>query len=102
MRLVDDDRERMAAMLAADLFENVRKLLDSRYDNLLAAFDEVAQVAGMVGVPDGRTDFEEILDRLMQLAVENSAVGHHDDRFEHGLVVGLQPDQLMREPRDRI
>ena len=54
MRLVDDDRELPAPVLAADLVEDERKLLHRGDDDLLALGDELAQVARVLGVADRR------------------------------------------------
>jgi hypothetical protein len=43
--------------------------LNSRDDNLLAAFDELPQVAGAFGMADGRANLEKVFDRLVELIV---------------------------------
>ena len=48
------------------------------------------QVAGVLGVADRRADLGELLDRVADLLVENSAVGDHDDRIEDFLAVLLR------------
>ena len=45
--------------------------------------DELAQVAGVLGMPDRRADLGELLDRVADLLVEDAAVGDDDDRVEH-------------------
>ena len=87
MRLVDDDGEVAVPVLAADLVEDERELLDRRDDDLLAALDELAQVAGVLGMADGRADLGELLDGVVDLLVEDAPVGHDDDRVEDRLVV---------------
>ena len=82
VRLVDDDRELPSAVLVADLVEDERELLDRRDDDLLAALDELPQVAGVLGVADRRADLGELLDRVADLLVEDPAVGDDDDRVE--------------------
>ena len=47
-------------MLAPDLIQDVREFLDGRNDDLLAAFDELPQVAGVFGMADGRADLEKV------------------------------------------
>ena len=108
MRLVDDDGEGPAA-LDGDLVEDEGKFLHRRDDDLPALFDEPAQVARALGVPDGRADLHELPDRGLDLVVEQAPVGDHDHRVENlpvGLIrriaVALQADQLVRQPGDRI
>ena len=60
-----------AAVLVADLVEDERELLDGRDDDLLAALDELAQVAGALGMADRRADLGELLDRVADLLVED-------------------------------
>ena len=69
-------------MLAADLVEDERELLDRRDDDLLAALDEPPQVAGVLGMADRRADLGELLDRVADLLVEDASVGDDDDRVE--------------------
>ena len=82
VRLVDDDGEAPAAVLVADLVEDERELLDRRDDDLLAALDELAQVARVLGVADRRAHLRELLDRVADLLVEDAPVGDDDDRVE--------------------
>ena len=82
VRLVDDDGEAPAAVLAADLVEDERELLHRGDDDLLALGDELAQVARVLGVADGRAHLRELLDRVADLLVEDAPVGDDDDRVE--------------------
>jgi hypothetical protein len=82
MRLVDDDGEGPAA-LDGDLVEDEGKFLHRRDDDLPALFDEPAQVARALGVPDGRADLHELPDRGLDLVVEQAPVGDHDHRVEN-------------------
>ena len=102
VRLVDDDREVPVAMLVADLVEDERELLDRRDDDLLAALDELAQVARVLGMADGRAHLGELLDRVPDLLVEDAPVGDDDDRVEDGRRSFSQADELMGEPGDRV
>ena len=81
--------KRLSAVLVADLVEDERELLHRRDDDLLAALDELAQVAGVLGVAHGRADLRELLDGVLDLLVEDAAVGDHDDRVEDLLAVAL-------------
>jgi hypothetical protein len=101
VRLVDDDGEGLAA-LGGDLVEDEGELLHRRDDDLLALLDELAQVAGALGVAHGRAHLHELLDGRLDLAVEDAPVGHHDDRVEDLLLVALQADELVREPGDGV
>ena len=101
VRLVDDDGEGLAA-LGRDLVEDEGELLHRRDDDLLALLDELAQVAGVLGVAHGRAHLHELLDGRLDLVVEQAPVGHHDDRVEDLLVVALQTDELVREPGDGV
>ena len=91
-----------AAVLVADLVEDERELLDRRDDDLLAVLDELAQVARVLGVADGRAHLGELLDRVADLLVEDAPVGDDDDRVEDRRVVALQADQLVGQPGDRV
>ena len=48
----------------------------------LPLFDELAQVAGVLGMADGGAHLGELLDRVADLLVEDAAVGDDDDRVE--------------------
>ena len=50
----------------------------------LPLFDELAQVAGVLGVADGGAHLGELLDGVADLLVEDAAVGDDDDRVEDG------------------
>src|SRR5258705_9576877 len=53
-------------------------------------------------VTHGRADLHELLDGGLDLIVEQTPVGHHDDRVEHLLVLAFQTDELVREPGDGV
>ena len=53
--------------------------------------DEAPQVAGMLGVADGRADLRELLDRVADLLIEDAPVGDHDHRIEHLAAVIGEP-----------
>ena len=69
-------------------------------DDLLALFDEPAQVARTLGVSHGRAYLSVLPDRVADLLVQDAAVGHDDDGIEDGLAVLFQRDHLMRQPCD--
>ena len=48
----------------------------------------------------GGTHLGELADIGLDLVVEDSAVGHHDDRIEYLRAVALQRDQLVGQPGD--
>ena len=56
VRLIDDDREVVPALLVANLVQDQRELLDGRDDYLLTFFDELAQIDRTVRVPYRRFD----------------------------------------------
>jgi hypothetical protein len=74
MRLVNDDCEITAAVLVSDFIQNEGKLLHRADDNLLAAFDELAQIPRVRRVSYGRTHLGKVLDSRLNLLIENSAV----------------------------
>ena len=102
VRLVDDDGEAPAAMLVADLVQDERELLHRGDDDLLAAFDEAAQVAGALGVADGGPDLRVLADGAADLPVQDAAVGDYDDRVEHRGAAAGQADQLVGQPGDGV
>ncbi|MDC4222965.1 MAG: hypothetical protein MPW15_01625 [Candidatus Manganitrophus sp.] len=55
--------KRSPAVFGADLVQDERELLHRGDDDLLALVDEPPQVAGVLGVPDGRAHLRELLDR---------------------------------------
>src|SRR5205085_5335403 len=71
---VDNDREGSAAVLGVDLVEDYGEFLHGADDDLLAALEESAQIARVLGVADGRTDLGELFDSVSDLFVEISAV----------------------------
>lgn len=87
MSFIDDDGKLLPTLLAADLIQDERKLLNRGDDDLLPLGDEFAEVTGVFGMPDSRTDLGKLLDRVADLFVEDAPVGHHDDRVEHDLVI---------------
>ena len=102
VRLVDDNRELAAAVLVADVIEDERELLHGRDDDLLAALDELLEIARVVGVADSRAHLRELLDGVFDLLVEQAAVRDDDHRIDHRLALALQPDELVRKPSDRV
>ena len=100
--LVDDDGEAPAALLVADLVEDEGELLHRRDDDLLAGLDEAAEIAGTIRVAHGRADLGVLLDRVADLPVEEEPVGDHDDGIEDRGAVLREPDQLVRQPGDRV
>ena len=51
---------------------------------------------------NGRSDLGVLPDGVVDLLVEDAAVGDHDDGIECRGVVPLRPNQLVRQPRDGI
>jgi hypothetical protein len=102
MCLVDDDRKTSVPVLAADIVEDEREFLDRGDDDLLAALNEAPQISGMLGMPYRCADLDELPDRVADLLIEDNSVGDDDDRVEDRPAVGGEPDQLVREPSDRV
>ncbi|MEX1116119.1 MAG: hypothetical protein WEB53_12775 [Akkermansiaceae bacterium] len=102
MRFVDDDREVLPGSLAFHFIEDKRKFLHGGDDDLLPFGDEAAQVPGLLGMADGGAHLHELLDRFLELVVEDVAVGHDDHRIENFLLLLVHPHQLMGEPRDGV
>src|SRR5262249_42448085 len=88
--------------LRLDLVENEGELLYRADDDLLSLFDEFSEITRMLGMPDGRAHLHELLDRRLQLIVQNPPVRHDDERIEGVAIVDLDPDELMRQPRDGL
>ena len=101
MRFVNDDGEVATSVFIADFFQDEWELLNSGDDDFLAFGDELAQVARTVSVADGCPHLRELLDRLIDLAIQNHSVGHHDDGIEHRLVFVAEVYEPMRQPCDR-
>ena len=103
MRLVDDDGEGSPAMLVADLVEDEWELLHRGDDDLLALLQERPQLLGPFGHrADNGGHLRELFDGVTDLLVEHAAVGDHDDGVEGGLAAGLQADQLVTKPGNRV
>ena len=51
---------------------------------------------------DGGSDLRELLDRVANLLVKDTAVGYHDDRVKHDCVAVAETDQLMSKPGDGV
>ncbi len=100
--LVDDDGKAPAAVLVADLVQDEGELLHRGDDDLLAALDEPAQVARVLGMADGGRHLGELLDRVADLLVQDAPVGDDDDRVEDRLAVLLQADELVGQPGDGV
>src|SRR5207248_1073567 len=82
MGLVDDDGEMSPAVLPADLVEDEGKLLYRGDDDLLALGDERAQVAGVLSMAHRRPHLGELLDGVLDLLIEDAAIGDDDDGVE--------------------
>ena len=67
-------------MPRAEAGDDVWELLRGRDDDLLARLDRRAQVGRRVGMHNGAGDLREALDGVVDLAVEDDAVGDNDDR----------------------
>ena len=102
MRLVDDDGELVILMFLPDLRDDVRELFNRRYNDALAVLYGLAQITGMFCPRYGVFDLHELLDRIADLLIKNTAVSNHKDRIDHRVSVFLKSYQLMRQPCDRV
>ena len=89
--------------LGRDLVEDEGELLHRGDDDLLALLDELAQIAGVLGVAHRRAHLHELLDGLLDLVVEQmrrSVTTMTESKTS--LSSRLQPDELVREPGDGV
>ena len=110
MGLVGDDREVLSLQrrLGADQLQRVGEGLDGDDDDLRPTLQGVGQLlrlgpaqSGDVG--DNPWGAVDLADRLLQLGIEDVAVGDDDDRIEHRLVgLIVQHRQPVRQPRDAV
>src|SRR5258705_6237174 len=89
-------------VLAANLVEDERKLLHRGNDDLLPVRNEPAEITRVIGVSDGSAHLSELLDRVVDLLVENPSIRDDDDGIEDRGIVLLQNDHLVRQPGDGI
>ena len=68
----------------------------------LPSLEEAAEVTGAFGVAERGADLGELLDGVANLLVEDAAVGHNDNRIEHGGAAAFEPDELVGEPGDGV
>ena len=110
VRLVGDHREGapLQARLLADRVEHEREGLQGDDDDRRVGFQRLRQLLGL-GRPlvlDRHDDARlvlELVDRLLQLAVEHGAVGDDDHRAEDlAVMLVVQRGKAMRQPGDRV
>ena len=89
--LVNDDGEVPGSLLLGDFVEDERELLDSADDDLLALFDEAAQIAGIFGVAYCGTDLHELLNRLSICSIKDAAVCYDDHGIENFFALVFTP-----------
>ena len=77
-------------------------ILQRTSDDFFARLDELPQVAGVFCVAYRRSNLGELINRRLNLLVEQSAVGNHDDGIKYILAIFPRTDQLMGEPGDGI
>ena len=102
MRLVDDDGELVILMFLPDFRYDVRELFYCRYNDALAVLYGLAQITGMFCPCYGVFDLHELLDRIADLFIQNTAVSNHKDGINHRVSVFFKSYQLMRQPCDRV
>ncbi len=79
MGFIDDNRELLATLLAADFIQDERKLLDRRDDDLFPLGDKLAQVARALGMPDGGPNLGELFDGVANLLIEDTPICYDND-----------------------
>ena len=87
------------------MLHHVRELLDGGDDDAgPLAGERLGELLGvLVDLRHDPVGALELVDRLLQLAVEHEPVGDHDDLVEHRPVVrGVQRRQPVGEPGDRV
>ena len=89
-------------MLASDLIEDKGELLDGGDDDLLIGLDELAEIAGALGMAHRRGDLGELLDGVPYLLVKDAPVGDDDDGIEDFLLILFEANELVGEPGDRV
>ena len=102
MRLVDDDGKLVILMFLPDLRYDVWELFYCRYNDALAILYGLAQITGMFCPCYGVFDLHELLDRIADLFIQNTAVSNHKDGINHRVSVFFKSNQLMRQPCDRV
>src|SRR5215212_8680488 len=98
MRLIDDDGKLAIPVRAPDVVQNKGKFLDGRDDDSFPAFDEPAEVAGMLGVSDSRPNLRELLDGVTNLLIEDAPIRHDDDRVEQRRILVREAYELVGQP----
>ena len=102
---VDDDGKAPAFEFGHALGDD-RELLQGGDDDGLARFQRFLQLGGMlVDFLDHAGGLLELLDGVLQLLVEHSAVGDDDNGIEQALVVAgilVEAGQLMGKPGDGV
>jgi len=104
MGLVHDDRE-AALPEVADLVEDERELLEGRDDDPALLAREGRRELGAVHVDAGHDTGRmlELVDRLLELAVEDHPVGDDHDLVEDRPLVGpVERHEAVGQPGDRV
>jgi hypothetical protein len=87
-----------------DLVQHERELLQRGDDHagLLAGQRGRKLLRGLVDPLNYSVRVLELVDRVLQLAIENDAVGDHHDLVEDLVVSTVQRGQAVRQPGDRV
>src|ERR1700722_3504535 len=110
MSFIGDDRKALALRGCEFLhrLEGERKGLNCADDDLLATgkrFSEFAALAGSLTLDrrDDSTRATKIKDRLLQLGIKHSAIGHDENGVKELFMLrGMQIGKEVRGPRDRV
>lgn len=104
MRLIDHHRV-APRRNPSDLVEHKGELLQGRDDDPgLLAGQRVGELLGaLVDLHDHATGMLKLVDRVLQLPVQDDPVGDHHDLVEHLVVPSVvQGREAVRGPRDRV
>ena len=102
MGFVDNDGKLAPAMLVTDFIKDEGEFLHGGDDNLLAGFDELAQIAGASACPTVALTWANclIVSRICLSSMRRSVTTMIESKI--GCSSFLQPDQLVGQPGDGV
>ena len=102
MGLVDDHGELAAPVLVADGVEDERELLDRGDDDPLSLLEQLAEMAGVLGMAHDGADLGELPDGVPDLLVQQPPVGDDEGGVKDDLIVPFQPCELVGQPGNGV